>query len=107
MRTVELAVRAAMTQIGGSLLAKLLSIQDGHSGQRVDCGCGHLGEFIAYRDKNLDTVLGRIRLRRPSDDILKLRGHTLTASRPPRQRRHGLPLEHQLRRRGLLLSDAY
>lgn len=64
MRTVELAVRVAMTQLGGSLLEQLLSVEDGHSGQRVECGQGHLAEFVGYRDKNLDTVLGRIRTRR-------------------------------------------
>ena len=64
MRTVELAVRAAVTQLGCSLLEQLLSIQDGHSGQWVDCGQGHRAEFVGYRDKNIDTVLGRIRLRR-------------------------------------------
>ncbi len=64
MRTVELAVRAAMTQLGGSLLERLLSIEDGHAGQRVDCGQDHQAEFVGYRDKNIDTVLGRIRLRR-------------------------------------------
>jgi hypothetical protein len=64
MRTVELAVRAAMTELGCSLLEQLLSTQDGHSGQRVDCGQGHWAEFVGYRDKNVDTVLGRIRLSR-------------------------------------------
>jgi hypothetical protein len=64
MHTVELAVRTAMTQLGCSLLERLLSIEDGHAGQRVGCGSGHLAEFVGYRGKNVDTVLGRIRLRR-------------------------------------------
>jgi hypothetical protein len=64
MRTIEVAVRAAMTQLGCSLLERLLSIQDGHDGQRVDCGQGHRAEFVSYRDKNIDTVLGRVRVRR-------------------------------------------
>ena len=64
MRTLELAVREAMTQVGRSLLEQLLSTQDGHAGQRIGCGQGHQAEFVGYRDKNLDTVLGRIRLRR-------------------------------------------
>jgi hypothetical protein len=53
-----------MTSLGCSLLERLLSTEDGHSGQRVDCGQGHLAEFVGYRDKNLDTVLGRVRVRR-------------------------------------------
>jgi hypothetical protein len=64
MRTVELAVRAAMTSLGCGLLEKLLSTQDGHGGQRVDCGSDHRAEFVGYRDKGIDTVLGRIRVRR-------------------------------------------
>jgi Uncharacterised protein family (UPF0236) len=64
MRTVELAVRTAMTQLGCALLERLLSIEDGHAGQWVDCGQGHQAEFVGYRDKTLDTVLGRIGLRR-------------------------------------------
>jgi hypothetical protein len=91
MRTLELAVREAMLQIGGSLLEQLLSTQDGHTGQRVDCGHGHQAEFVGYRDKNLDTVLGRIRLRRayyhcracqrgivPRDDELGVAGRSLS-----------------------------
>jgi hypothetical protein len=61
---VELAVRTAMIGVGRSLLEKLLSTEDGHEGQRVDCGCGHLAEFVGYRDKRIDTVLGRVRVRR-------------------------------------------
>lgn len=64
LRTLEMAVRTAMTQVGRSLLEQLLSTEDGHSGQWVDCGSGHLAEFVGYRDKGIDTVLGRVRLRR-------------------------------------------
>ncbi len=53
-------MRAAMMQVGRSLLETLLSTQDGHRGQRVDCGSGHLAEFVGYRDKGIDTVLGRV-----------------------------------------------
>ncbi|MDT5023588.1 MAG: hypothetical protein QOE61_14 [Micromonosporaceae bacterium] len=49
---------------GRSLPEKLLSTEDGHEGQRVDYGCGHLAEFVGYRDKSIDTVLGRVRVRR-------------------------------------------
>ena len=64
LRTLEMAVRTAMTQVGRSLLEKLLSTEDGRSGQWVDCGYGHLAEFVGYRDKGIDTVLGRVRVRR-------------------------------------------
>jgi hypothetical protein len=64
VRTVELAVREAMTRVGRSLLEQLLSTQDGHVGQWIDCGSGHRAQFVGCRDKNLDTVLGGIRVPR-------------------------------------------
>lgn len=64
LATVELAIRTAMTQLGASLLGKLLAVDTGHRGPRIDCGAGHHGEFVGYRDKNVDTVLGRITVRR-------------------------------------------
>lgn len=64
MRTLETAVREGMLKVGGSLLEQLLSTRDGHAGQWIGCGHGHRAEFVSYRDKNLDTVLGRVRLRR-------------------------------------------
>jgi hypothetical protein len=91
MRTVEVAVREAMLRVGGSLLEQLLSTQDGHVGQRIGCGQGHRAQFVGYRDKNLDTVLGRVRLRRayyhcavcaggivPRDDELGVAGRSLS-----------------------------
>jgi hypothetical protein len=91
LQTVELAVREAMLGVGRSLLETLLSTQDGHRGQRVDCGRGHRAEFVGYRDKNIDTVLGQVRVRRayyhcsdchhgvvPYDDDLGVAGASLS-----------------------------
>ena len=91
MRGVEVAVREAMAQVGCSLLEQLLSICDGHRGQRIGCGAGHEAQFVGYRDKNLDTVLGRVRVRRayyhctacgrgivPRDDELGVAGRSLS-----------------------------
>lgn len=64
LATVELAIRTAMTQLGGTLLGRLLDADSGHRGARVDCGAGHEARFVGYRDKTLDTVLGRVALRR-------------------------------------------
>ncbi|SIP63867.1 conserved hypothetical protein [Mycobacterium tuberculosis] len=61
---VELAIRTAMTRLGSSLLEQLLGADTGHRGQRIDCGQGHCAWFVGYRDKNLDTVLDRVRLLR-------------------------------------------
>jgi hypothetical protein len=61
---VELAIRAAMLELGGSLLEQLLAAESGHHGQRVDCGGGHTAEFVSYRPKAIATVLGPVTLRR-------------------------------------------
>jgi hypothetical protein len=46
--------------LGASLLGQLLATDTGHRGPRIDCGAGHHAQFVGYRDKNLDTVLGRV-----------------------------------------------
>ena len=53
-----------MTKLGASLLADLLGLDSGHRGPRIDCGAGHQANFISYRDKSLDTVLGPVTLSR-------------------------------------------
>lgn len=53
-----------MLKLGGSLLEKLLTLDTGHRGPRVACGHGHQAEFVNYRTKTLDTVLGPIQVRR-------------------------------------------
>jgi hypothetical protein len=88
---VELAIRTAMTHVGASLLQQLLATDTGHRGPRIDCGAGHSAEFVDYRDRHLDTVLGRITLRRayyhcrtckrgivPRDDDLGVTGASLS-----------------------------
>lgn len=80
-----------MLQLGAELLEKLLGADTGYRGPRVDCGRGHHAEFVAYRGKRLDTVLGRITLRRayyhcracghgvmPRDDELGVTGASLS-----------------------------
>lgn len=80
-----------MLQLGAELLNKLLAADTGYRGPRVDCGQGHHAEFVSYRDKRLDTVLGRITLRRayyhcpacghgvvPRDDELDVTGASLS-----------------------------
>ena len=53
-----------MSKLGASLLQDLLGLDTGHRGPRVDCGAGHQANFVAYRSKNLDTVLGPVTLGR-------------------------------------------
>lgn len=88
---MEVAIRTAMTQLGASLLGQLLAADTGHRGPRIDCGAGHQAQFVGYRDKQLDTVLGPITLRRayyhcaackrgiaPRDDDLGVTGLSLS-----------------------------
>lgn len=80
-----------MSKLGASLLADLLGLDSGHRGPRIDCGAGHQAEFVSYRDKSLDTVLGPVTLSRayyhctdcshgvvPKDDELGVAGTSLS-----------------------------
>jgi hypothetical protein len=53
-------IRAGLLQVGCGMLGRLLAADPGYRGPRVDCGQGHQAEFIAYRDKVIDTVLGPV-----------------------------------------------
>jgi hypothetical protein len=53
-----------MLKLGGGMLEKLLAADPGHRGPRVPCGQGHEAEFVSYRDKVIDTVLGPVTLKR-------------------------------------------
>ncbi len=47
MKAAEAVIRAGMLKLG-------------YRGPRVPCGQGHKAEFVAYRDKIIDTVLGAV-----------------------------------------------
>jgi hypothetical protein len=64
METAEKVIRAGVLKLGGSMLGELLAADPGHRGPRVPCGRGHEAEFIAYRNKVIDTALGPVTLRR-------------------------------------------
>src|ERR1035437_4390323 len=91
LAAVELAIRTAMSKLGALLLADLLGLDSGHRGPRIDCGAGPQAEFVSYRDKSLDTVLGPFTLIRayyhctdcsqsvvPKDDELGVAGASLS-----------------------------
>ena len=61
---MELAIRTAMLRLGGRLLEDLLGMDGGHRGPRLGCGAGHEAEFVSYRHKNFDTVVGPVGLDR-------------------------------------------
>ena len=61
----ESVIRAAMHELGGRLLERVLNADQGaYRGSRIDCGEGHQAEFVGYREKRLQTVLCKIRLQR-------------------------------------------
>ena len=63
--SAEFAMRAAMQKVGSVLLEQLLnSDHGGHGGQRIACGGGHQAEFVDYRAKHLQTILGEVEVRR-------------------------------------------
>jgi hypothetical protein len=64
IEAAELAIRAGLTRLGRGVLEDLLAADAGHRGPAVDCGTGHQAQFVSYRDKTVDTVLGPVTLRR-------------------------------------------
>ena len=64
MEAAEKVIRAGMLKLGCGVLGQLLAADPGFRGPRLDCGNGHQAEFIAYRDKTFDTVLGPVTVNR-------------------------------------------
>ena len=61
----EFDVRAAMHKVGSVLLEQVLNADHGgQSGRRIACGHGHAAEFVDYRIKHVQTILGEVRVRR-------------------------------------------
>jgi hypothetical protein len=53
-----------MTKLGAGLLEDLLGLDTGYRGPQVGCGAGHQAQFVSYRVKTIDTVLGPVTVRR-------------------------------------------
>jgi len=64
IEAAELAIRAGLTRLGRGVLEGLLAADAGYRGPRIGCGTGHQAEFVSYRDKTFDTVLGPVTLSR-------------------------------------------
>jgi hypothetical protein len=64
LEAAERVIRAGLLRLGASVLEDLLAADRGYAGPRADCGAGHHAPFAGYRDKNADTVLGAITIRR-------------------------------------------
>ncbi len=64
MEATEMAVRSSMHEAGGMVLEKLVNLDGGYRGPRVDCTQGHVAEFVDYRTKVVTTVLSPIQIER-------------------------------------------
>jgi hypothetical protein len=60
----EAILRAGLLKLGGGVLGEALSADPGHRGPLVPCSQGHQAEFISYRGRVIDTVLGPVTLTR-------------------------------------------
>ena len=61
----EMAIRESMHQVGGVILEKVVNAEGrGYRGTQLDCGQGHPAQFVEYRQKQLLTVLGPVRVER-------------------------------------------
>jgi hypothetical protein len=87
----ELAIRAAMHEVGGVLLGKLLNSDLGDSPAVVKCAAGHAATLVDYRRKEITTVVGQVEFRRayyhcgecgegvlPRDEALDLVGRSFS-----------------------------
>lgn len=65
MESFEMQIRSSMHGIGSIMLEKLLNTDGGdYRGRTIPCSKGHDFEFIEYREKELLTVLGRMKVKR-------------------------------------------
>ena len=60
----EWAIRAALHEVGGGLLGKLLNSDSGGARAAVRCGAGHVATLVDYRSKEITTVFGQVEFRR-------------------------------------------
>ena len=64
IESLEMRIRSSMHGIGSIMLEKLLNTDGGdYRGNSIACDNGHMYEFMGYRDKELLTVLGEVKIR--------------------------------------------
>ena len=65
LESLEIHIRSSMHHVGSIILGKLLSSDNGdYRGRTLPCEKGHVSEFKEYRDKELLTVLGPVKVNR-------------------------------------------
>lgn len=65
LEALEKALREMGQRLSGSVLEKVLNVDGGlYRGSRIACGKGHQARYGGQREKQLITVVGRVRVRR-------------------------------------------
>lgn len=65
LEAIELHIRNSMREVGRVLLERVLNAQgEGYHGSSIGCKDGHRSRFLEYRQKEIQTMLGPIRLKR-------------------------------------------
>ena len=65
LESIEIHIRYSMHHVGSTILEKLINSDDGdYRGRTLPCEKGHVFEFKEYRDKELLTVLGPVKVKR-------------------------------------------
>ena len=65
LESLEMCIRSSMHEVGGSILETLLNADGGgYEGKSIPCGHGHTYEFLEYRNKEVMTVLGAVKITR-------------------------------------------
>jgi hypothetical protein len=65
LESLEMCIRSSMHCLGGIMLETLLNSDGGgYEGKNILCGHGHVCEFLEYRDKEVLTVLGAVKINR-------------------------------------------
>ena len=95
IESLEMRIRSSMHGIGSIMLEKLLNTDGGdYRGNSIACDNGHMYEFMGYRDKELLTVLGEVKIKRayyydrqcnegfcPKDSALDIEGTSFSGVR--------------------------
>lgn len=65
LESLEMCIRSSMHGLGGIMLETLLNSDGGgYEGKSIPCEEGHSYEFLEYRNKDILTVLGEVKISR-------------------------------------------
>lgn len=93
LESLEMYIRSSMHNIGSIILEKLLNADGGdYRGVSIPCENGHTYDFVEYRNKDVLTVLGEVKVSRayyydrecgrgtcPKDEALDIEGTSFSA----------------------------